>query len=762
MKKSRAIALVLMIVLSLLCTTAVFASPTSGVSVSGPSVIRVEDTFTVEFKATCSEIYGMEAKFTESGPMTRQSITLNEDLTGWTYEYHNGVFMLYSNDLSTSFSGENTTLFTITYKLNRSALVGEEIAVEFNDVVLANHLTGEESDPFDVSYKKTVERKLSSNANLAALKINGEAPEGFDPEKTSYNFSVPYVTTTATIDTVCADQYANCTVTGAGDLKVGENIITVHVTAEDGTTKDYTVKVDRANPPDLARLNSLSAGSYTLSPAFEAEVFDYTVSVPYTKSSLSLTYTVDEGIRVTVEGGEKLEVGENIITVTVTDQYDNTSTYTVTVTRKKNNNTNLIKLSVDGQTLSPAFQYTTTEYTMVVNSSVSTLKVNATPAGDGATVLVTGEQLGADGGTVIITVTAMDGTTKNYVITVTREGSNPPVDPPIDPPDNPDDPVDPPATEVAKLNTLSIKDFAISPSFSATVYAYTLSVPNTTTSIKVLAYGANGCEIIITGADNLKVGENKVSVVVKENGKEDAEYVITVTRKEKPTVTDDAKLESITLSTGTLSPIFDPDVFSYIVYLPFETSRLTVSASAFNAENATITGMGDYTLLPGSNPIDIVVTPTSGSPATYKIIVYVMPAFSGTAPSIGSSSGNGSEMILTIVGTNQIGGKLTASFDGIDSYMVRWVRDGKPVGGKPDYIITTNDLGKTLTVEVCDKSGNVLATKTISIPKANTASLNQNKTSGFDAIGMIISLIAALATLVIGFILGKSFKKNQH
>ena len=751
MKKYKLLIVISALLLALTGALAAYAALSASAKFDGPSTVRLGDTVVLDFKVTCGEIYGMEADLSELGPITRQSVTLNPELTGWEYNIQNGKFILYSNDFATAFKGEDQTLFTLKYKVSDTAAVGNEISVKLENCLLANPMTGDQSDALSASYTKTVQRQLSGNANLLSLKVDGSSVSGFDPDKTEYSLSVDYTVKSVSVSAVCANESAQYTVSGSS-LKYGENTVTVRVTAENGKTKDYIIKVIRKDPPDLARLSSLSCGSYKLTPAFDPEVFEYEVSVPYTKKSISFDYTSKND--VTVSGTQSsLKVGENPINIKVVDEFGHENIYKVTVTRRQNNNTNLLKLAIKGYDIVPAFDYTITDYTLTVPASVTTLEVSTLVAGDGASETVTGTELTEYGGVVVVTVTAMDGSTKEYKVTVTKEGMTPPVDPPIEPP------IDPPADDAAKLTSLSVKEHTLSPKFSPNRLAYTLSVDNKITSLVIDAKGEEGSELVISGADNLKVGQNRVTITVKASGKEDAVYTITVTRAEAAPVTGNAKLQSITLSQGTLSPVFHPDTFTYVVYLPVETKRLNVTAAG--DANATISGTGDYTLIAGSNTVTLCVT-LGESKATYTITAYVMPAFDGKLPSIENDTENSTPAAggnnLSVVGSTQLGGKIVATVDGITNATVRWFRDGKTVGANAEYVVTSKDLGKSLTVAVYDQNGNTVATKTISVPRA-TATQN-TKAGGFDAVGMVISLVAAMATLVIGFILGKSKKKS--
>lgn len=74
----------------------------------------------------------------------------------------------------------------------------------------------------------------------------------------------------------------------------------------------------------------------------------------------------------------------------------------------------------------------------------------------------------------------------------------------------------------------------------------------------------------------------------------------------------DATLSGITLSSGTLSPEFDPGVTSYTAEVPVGTSTVTVSAFA-NNQFATIEGDGEVDVSSGSGTATITVTAEDGS-----------------------------------------------------------------------------------------------------------------------------------------------------
>jgi alpha-tubulin suppressor-like RCC1 family protein len=195
----------------------------------------------------------------------------------------------------------------------------------------------------------------SNNANLSGLTLStGSFTPSFNANTTEYVTSVSNTTLTTTIRPTLADTTASVRVNGIGvssgaysgaiDLAVGPNVITVEVTAQDATTvKTYNVTVTRLSAN--ADLASLIPSAGTLAPAFAAATTSYTSNVAYSVTNLTLTPTVaDSTATVRVNGtlvasGSTsnpitLNVGTNTFTVLVTAQNAATKTYTLVVTRQ--------------------------------------------------------------------------------------------------------------------------------------------------------------------------------------------------------------------------------------------------------------------------------------------------------------------------------------------------------------------------------------------------------------------------------------------
>ena len=320
------------------------------------------------------------------------------------------------------------------------------------------------------TYTVTVTRAMSSDATLSALAVSdGTNDMSLTPEftatTTGYTTSVDNSVDSVTVTPTVNDENATVTVEGSAvtsgkaspalSLTAGvDKDIDVVVTAQNGTSKTYTVTVTRAMSSD-ATLSALAVSDGTndvpLTPAFASATAGYTASVDNSVDSVTVTPTAnDPSATVTVEGSEvtsgtasssiALVAGSpKAISVVVTTPDGTSKTYTVTVTRAMSSDATLSALAVSDGTndmsLTPEFTATTTGYTASVDNSVDSVTVTPTVNDENATVTVEGSAVtsgkaspalsltaGVDKD-IDIVVTAQDGTTNTYTVTVTREAA---------------------------------------------------------------------------------------------------------------------------------------------------------------------------------------------------------------------------------------------------------------------------------------------------------------------------------------------------
>lgn len=161
-----------------------------------------------------------------------------------------------------------------------------------------------------------------SNASLSSLKVdNGEISPKFNESTTTYNVTVDNEVNTIQIDGTCSG--TNCKLSGTGlkKIAVGENKFTITVTSEKGTTKKYTLNVNRREKEEVY-LQKLIIKDIDLYPVFNSEISHYIVNVPNETTELKIEYASNDDTVNTVDiiGNENLKVGKNYITITVRNE----------------------------------------------------------------------------------------------------------------------------------------------------------------------------------------------------------------------------------------------------------------------------------------------------------------------------------------------------------------------------------------------------------------------------------------------------------
>ena len=175
---------------------------------------------------------------------------------------------------------------------------------------------------------ETKEEKKSTDSTLSSLSVaEGAITPEFNKDVKEYAITVPNEVTKLNITATPTDSKATVSVTEYEELKEGENIITISVTAEDGTTKtDYVIKATRQRK-ELA-LEKLII-KYTnqngevveipLTPEFISNVYEYSIeTLEYWVKNLDIEALANiEGATIEISGADSLKEGENVITITV-------------------------------------------------------------------------------------------------------------------------------------------------------------------------------------------------------------------------------------------------------------------------------------------------------------------------------------------------------------------------------------------------------------------------------------------------------------
>lgn len=184
----------------------------------------------------------------------------------------------------------------------------------------------------------------------------------------------------------------------------------------------------------------------------------------------------------------------------------NTTTISETPTKSSNNYLESIKLSAG--TLSPEFNKRVTSYTVNVEENTEKIRITAQAEDDDAKVKGDGEITLEDDETIVkIQVVAENGSTNTYTIKVQKGAS--------DEEENRTIGIQAIGLDAIKENGEYIK-VELMPSFDPLIYEYTCSVERDVVSLSVEAVpNIEGMTVEILGGKNLEIGENVVTIIVR-------------------------------------------------------------------------------------------------------------------------------------------------------------------------------------------------------------------------------------------------------
>ena len=502
---------------------------------------------------------------------------------------------------------------------------------------------------------------LNTNNNLSALTIlGGSLVPAFSADQTEYVVVADWtgfpITATGTAD------YADSLVSiigaavpsqiGSNEIIIepgpGELSYNIDVTAEDGSTKTYQLKVyndpwSSIMPPYL--VGDLSVTSGPLTPGFHPnqpyyagvvgnEVNQIGIMVNSIDPNADLLLIESTSFPIGMNSGMPFFVflsdGFNRFRIIANSMGAPTTSYFIIIFKEaapvlpKSSNNDLGALTISEGTLSPAFDAETVEYTATVASVTTKITVTGTASDGSASVSVDG---GTDSEEVALSttsattsipvlVTAEDGSEQTYSLTVTKE-----------------EPI--PLSDNNNLGRLSFDGGTLYPAFDKDIVEYVIvaDVPTVSTDPNVINLPnpikvggkpeATSATVTIAGIDTglflIRNGEIVTSIdgtilisidpgeaeftfrfeVKAENG-DVKSYKLTVTNEQPVPL----ELSDLSISQGTLSPEFDPAQLAYTAMVANDTNVITVAGTA-SVSTVSVDG--------GTDSEEIVLNATSAT-----------------------------------------------------------------------------------------------------------------------------------------------------
>lgn len=333
------IILAICVVILILGTLAVSVSAAPATAtLTGPGTVRAGDSITLTFNLNGSGLYGAQGVLSYDKNQLELTGTSQKIGNGWAVEFGDNTFVAYDNNLAKPINS-NTALFTVSFKVKSSVAVGTTVKVSYTEVAATDGSS--ESSIGTVTYSATIAAPASTDNNLKSLTVtNATISPAFSADTTSYTAEVPFSVSKLDVKAEANDSKAKVSVNSPNLTPGSTTKVTVTVTAENGSTKTYTISVKREQDPNYVAsdnndLSDITVDGFLLSPGFSADTTEYLIWLPYETDSINLSGIVaDSKASVTVEGGDNLVAGaDNIIKVICTAEDGTQKVYTIVAKR---------------------------------------------------------------------------------------------------------------------------------------------------------------------------------------------------------------------------------------------------------------------------------------------------------------------------------------------------------------------------------------------------------------------------------------------
>ncbi len=332
-----------------------------------------------------------------------------------------------TTDIVTITREEGTTLGSITFTFKVLENAGQT-QITFTNQAGSIDPYGFNAEDHYLQINLKEDNALLNNISFS----EGYLTEEFDSNKFEYDLMLEPDITNITVTPIT--QNIKSTVSGdINEITLNKEQLIINVTSEVGTLKTYTINIKRNIIKSDAYLSRLALDYGYID--FNKDIFEYNVLVPYNVETINVLFTTNhEQSTVEITKEDKLIVGNNLITLKVTDINNNTLTYTINVTRAEyneditlSNNNDLISLNIEGYEIN--FNRNTLNYEILYKDT--TLNIEAIADIPTSNISVLGNENLEIGSIIEIIVTAQNGENKTYTITLiaediteTRESNN--------------------------------------------------------------------------------------------------------------------------------------------------------------------------------------------------------------------------------------------------------------------------------------------------------------------------------------------------
>ncbi len=251
------------------------------------------------------------------------------------------VLFVFGNMLSL-----NAASGSISVSSNTNSVV---VGNTFNVTISLSSSVGLGTWEWTVDYDKSKLKLTSGESNIVDYS---------DGSKRSASYSYTFKAIGSGSGTISVKSYSALAYSDTSELSLSVNSKTVNIITEAEKQASYSKN---------NYLSSLGVDGYDLSPAFDKETLDYTVSVGSNVENVNISASVDDS-KSNLSGTGSLDVaeGKNKVSVTVTAQNGSTRTYNIIINVKDENP---IETTIDNK-----------KYTVVKRASLLTAPTDYSPS----------------------------------------------------------------------------------------------------------------------------------------------------------------------------------------------------------------------------------------------------------------------------------------------------------------------------------------------------------------------------------------------
>ncbi len=425
----------------------------------------------------------------------------------------------------------------------------------------------------------------NNDTSFEGFTINGDS---YEPGST---VNLPFGTTDVTVDYTLADANAAAVVAGDSGLILGDNALTADVTAEDGTTQHYEWNLRVQN--NDASLDVLDVNG---NASFDGD----SIVVPFTDHVDVVATANDANATVDVQGANGLDLGDNLVTVTITSEDGSEQTQAVVNVYVQNNDTSLSTFTINGQDAEDGAS-------LVLPGGGDSAAVDAVPTDFNAVATVDGDTgLTISGtSTITVTVTAEDGTVATYTVSVYVQSAN------------------------GNLAQFTVNG---NPAEDGQWFFVDAGTPG----VSVVATAADvHSTVVVDGASGLAAGPNSVTVSVTAEDGSVTDHIVYV--KVAPTViSSQTGLSQFTVNGNQVED-------NSVVNLPADTTGVSVVAVPWDGL-ASVNIDGASGLSAGDNALTVTVTAADGTVEDHVVTLRVAPHVVSSETGLSQFTVNGDQV----------------------------------------------------------------------------------------------------------------------